>query len=127
MSRLISPTALEQAVDSNAVVLVYADWCGHCRTFKPIFEEVAQELKRGALPRAHFCKMDWPKHEAEVQKSAIGKGTHFAEGIHEAIKEFPTTLLFRRGEDRVPLPHEVYDGGADRDALKGAIEAFFAA
>ena len=30
---------------SKKVILFYADWCGHCKTFKPIWEKLKGELK----------------------------------------------------------------------------------
>jgi len=130
-AKLISPKALRQAVGSNAVVLVFADWCGHCRTMKPVFEDVASELKRGAgggdpaapdVSHVHFCKLDYAKHGHDISASKIGgQGEPFDEGFHQIVKEYPTVVFFRRG--RAPT---LYPDGADAATLAAAIRAHYA-
>lgn len=129
-AKLISPKALKQAVLSNAVVLVFADWCMPCQTMKPIFVEVAEELKQGeggasaAAPdvsHVHFCKLDYDKHGHDISAAKIGQGDPFTEGFHEIVKEYPTVVFFRRG--RAPT---LYTDGADAATLAAAIRAHYA-
>ena len=97
-AKLISPKALRQAVGSNAVVLVFADWCGHCQTMKPVFEDVANELKRGAgggdpdVSHVHFCKLDYAKHGHDIiamsRDIKLNKMQHTVAQLRELVVSF---------------------------------------
>ena len=59
------------------VVDVYADWCGPCKTYGPIFEEVAREN----FESYQFIKVDSEK----AMQLAVQYG----------IRGIPTTLIFK--------------------------------
>ena len=124
-AKLISPKALRQAVRSNAVVLVFVEWCGECQRMAPVFEAVANELKGGGLGHVHFCRLDYGRHGAAITAEQIGRnqGT-FVAGFHECVKEFPTIVLFQKNPASMAL-YDVHAGGADAAALKATIRAFF--
>ena len=44
---VINETFKNEVLDSNQKVVIdfYADWCGPCKVFSPIFEKVSQELE----------------------------------------------------------------------------------
>lgn len=70
----------EQTVNGDGVVLVdlWAEWCGPCKRFAPVFEKVSE-----AHPDATFAKVDT---EAE-QELAAGLG----------VMSIPTLMVFRDG------------------------------
>jgi thiol-disulfide isomerase/thioredoxin len=119
-SSLIKPSALQEAVATNAVTLFYADWCGHCQRMKPVFEQVAGELKGGeSLPHVHYTRMDYDKYGGEVTQMNIG-AEEFGSGVHTVVKGFPTILFFSK-EGRTSQ----YQGGPDPATLSAAIREFF--
>src|SRR5690606_7063027 len=71
----------------------WAPWCGPCRGFAPIFEQVARELE----PRLRFAKLNT---ESEQQVAGLW-----------GIRSIPTLILFRNGREvarsagAMPLPH----------------------
>ncbi|MBN21486.1 MAG: thioredoxin [Bdellovibrionaceae bacterium] len=67
---------LIQLAQLPVVVDVYADWCGPCRMYAPIFKQVAQEL----WDKAEFFKLDSEKLPAISQRYGI--------------RGIPTTLFF---------------------------------
>ena len=73
-------TNFEETISSEGITLVdfWAEWCGPCRQFGPIFEQAAEEN-----PDATFAKVDT---EAE-QELASGLG----------IMSIPTLMIFRDG------------------------------
>ncbi|GAB3163254.1 thioredoxin [Myceligenerans halotolerans] len=79
-TREITKDNLEQTVAENEIVLLdfWADWCGPCRMFAPVFEKASEDH-----PEIVFGKIDT---EAERELSA-GFG----------ISSIPTLAAFREG------------------------------
>ncbi len=76
----LSMDNFEQAVTGDGITLVdfWAEWCGPCKMFGPIFEEASEEN-----PDITFAKVDT---EAEQQLAgALG------------IMSIPTLMIFRDG------------------------------
>ncbi|MBL3284861.1 Thioredoxin [Rickettsiales endosymbiont of Paramecium tredecaurelia] len=72
----------QEVLDSEALVLVdfWAEWCGPCKMFGPILEEVSNLLS----DKIKICKMDIDANP--------NTPTAFA------IRSIPTIMLFRNGE-----------------------------
>lgn len=66
--------------DLPIVIDFWAPWCGPCRSFAPIFEDVAQERER----EFRFVKIDT---EAEQELSA-----------RYGIRSIPTIMVFKKGQ-----------------------------
>ena len=72
----------EVLVSSEFVIITAgAEWCGFCKKFKPVFDEVAQE--HGAQYK--FAKVD-------IQEEVDFPKNH-------KINGFPTTLFMKDGEE----------------------------
>jgi thioredoxin 1 len=67
-------------IESDGVVLVdfWAEWCGPCKSFAPIYEKVSEDH-----PDAVFAKVD-----TEVEQALSG-------GL--GIRSIPTLMIFRDG------------------------------
>lgn len=67
-------------IDSDGVVLVdfWAEWCGPCKSFAPIYEKVSEDH-----PDAVFAKVD-----TEAEQALSG-------GL--GIRSIPTLMIFRDG------------------------------
>lgn len=70
----------ESTITADGITLVdfWAEWCGPCRAFAPVFEEVA-----GENPDITFAKVDT---EAEQQLAGM-----------LGIQSIPTLMIFRDG------------------------------
>ena len=68
----------EEVVTSTDMVVVdyWADWCGPCKSFGPIFEKVSEEF-----PNAVFAKVD-TQNEQEI-------------AAFFQIRSIPTLMIFR--------------------------------
>ena len=76
----LTMTDFEETVTGDGITLVdfWAEWCGPCKAFAPVFEQTAEEN-----PDITFAKVDT---EAEQQLSgALG------------IMSIPTLMIFRDG------------------------------
>ncbi len=74
LEKIISHAQLPVVVDA------YADWCGPCKMYGPLFSEVAQELWQ----KAEFYKIDTEKHPMISVKFGI--------------RGIPTTLFFKNNQ-----------------------------
>jgi thioredoxin 1 len=76
----LTADSFEQTVTSNDIVLVdfWADWCGPCKMFAPVYEDAAERN-----PDVVFGKVDT---EAEQALAAAAN-----------IRSIPTLMAFREG------------------------------
>lgn len=76
----VTEETFEQTVSGEGITLVdaWADWCGPCKRFAPVFEKASEEL-----PDATFAKLD----------------TEANQGLSAAlqIQSIPTLMIFRDG------------------------------
>ena len=77
----------------GGLVMVYADWCGHCKAMMPALEAASNE------PNTRIGKFDGTKDQKFMQE--------------QGIRGFPTILLKGSGEGEFPK----YNGGRDKDSL----------
>ncbi|HWL42404.1 MAG TPA: thioredoxin [Ilumatobacter sp.] len=80
MTTTLTSETFESAVTADGITLVdfWASWCGPCRAFAPVFEDVATEN-----PDIVFAKVDT---EAEQQLAGMLN-----------IQSIPTLMVFRDG------------------------------
>ena len=74
----------ERNVQKNDIPLVvdcWAEWCGPCKSFGPIFQQATEELE----PRARLAKLD-----TEANRPI---------GERLQIRSIPTLLIFKGGEE----------------------------
>jgi len=76
----ITKETFNDTINNNNIVLVdwWAEWCGPCRSFAPVFEEAS-----GKHPDIVFGKIDT---EAQPELSAMAR-----------IASIPTIMAFREG------------------------------
>ncbi|HYH51542.1 MAG TPA: thioredoxin [Acidimicrobiia bacterium] len=76
----ITKETFNDTINTNDIVLVdwWAEWCGPCRSFAPVFEEAS-----GKHPDIVFGKIDT---EAQPELSAMAR-----------ITSIPTIMAFREG------------------------------
>lgn len=85
----------------NRVVLYYADWCGHCKAFKPEFDRAAETARKEGLD-VEFVRVNADKQG----------GTPCL--TYKGVSGFPTVLIERAGTSP---PYEVYGGERTAPAL----------
>jgi len=92
----------EEVVTSNDIVVVdyWADWCGPCKSFAPIFEKVSEDF-----PDVVFAKVD-TQNEQEI-------ASFFQ------IRSIPTLMIFRENVVVFSQPGAVPEG-ALRDVVSKA-------
>ncbi|MBU1588320.1 MAG: thioredoxin [Actinobacteria bacterium] len=112
----LTTQTLPATLESSSIVLVdfWADWCGPCRAFAPVFSEASE-----AHPDIVFGKVDT---EAERELSAAA-----------GIRSIPTLMAFRDGilvfSQAGALPRSALDQlitavrGLDMDAVRAQVSA----
>jgi len=71
-------TELVSKKDKHYVVMVYAPWCGHCKTFMPKFDKAASYFENKYGDDVVFAKMDGTLNEIEGHN----------------VQGFPTVLVY---------------------------------
>jgi thiol-disulfide isomerase/thioredoxin len=84
----------------NKLYLFKADWCGHCKHFKPTWEKLQKEMK----DQVEFITYDADTHKKEIQQYAI--------------QGFPTLVL---KTDNKAIE---YNGERDIESLKEFIQIY---
>lgn len=73
----------EEVTNNNGLTIVdfWADWCGPCKMFGPIFETVSNIKKE-----VKFCKLNVDKDSENISKEY-------------AVMSIPTVILFKDGKE----------------------------
>ena len=84
------------------LVLFYADWCGHCKKIKPVWEETSNEVN---------------EEELKMIKVNCGEGTPADQKIMKkySIDGYPTIIKFVNGKA------QMYQGERDPESFKEAL------
>ena len=82
--------------NANHIVLVYADWCGHCQKFKPEWKKFRKLARSVSNIRTSELDVDDKTNESMIK--SLGVDT------------FPTVIMIRPSGDR-----QVYSG--DRSSV----------
>ena len=92
-------SSFTEIVEGNNLVIIdfWAEWCGPCRAYAPVFERVSEEF-----PDVVFAKVD-----TEVEQALAGSF---------GIRSIPTTIAFKEGSGVFMQP-----GALPEDALRDLI------
>jgi protein disulfide-isomerase A1 len=85
--------------DGKKLVLIYADWCGHCKKIKPTWDTVSEKVNK--------------ENEVKMVKINCGEGTPEQKKLMSKynVDGYPTILIVDKGNATV------YDGERTEDAL----------
>ena len=89
-------------VSGKKLVLFYADWCGHCKDFKPVWDEVANTSNTGSEKKLISVNVGGDSTEESKLKRDYN------------VEGFPTIILI----DKTNNSKEVYEGGRDKNSLQ---------
>ena len=116
----LNAESFESTVDNDGIVLVdlWAEWCGPCKMFGPIFEEASEKH-----PEITFAKVD-----TEAEQALAGS---------LGVMSIPTLMIFRDGvllfNQAGALPEAALEDlikqaeGLDMEQVRAEIEAAEAA
>jgi len=90
---------------TDTFTLYYADWCPHCKTVKPIFQEWSAQKSLAVKSKTVFLQMV----EADAQPDVVAKNN---------VKGFPTFML-----QRADGSTKEFNGERTPDGWKSWLEA----
>ena len=92
-------SSFNETIEGNDLVIIdfWAEWCGPCRAYGPVFERVSEEF-----PDVVFAKVD-----TEVEQALAGSF---------GIRSIPATIAFKQGVGVFMQP-----GALPEDALRDLI------
>ncbi len=99
-----SSTFEKDITNDTKLVLFYADWCGHCQQFKPIWKETAEQINKGG--KKIMISVDVGGKDPESSKLSEKYG----------VDGFPTVMIFSNGSKSGP-----YDGPRTKEGLIAAL------
>jgi hypothetical protein len=121
----LTPQTFATALDNtdNAFILIYAEWCGNCKTYKPIHESLGKQMHEGYHANKDTClpiviaEIDGSAHAKEVERILGERNLPKPEG-------FPTILMKRSDQGKRVV--EQYKGNRDRESITRALRDFLA-
>jgi protein disulfide-isomerase-like protein len=90
--------------NDTKLVLFYADWCGHCKQFKPIWNETADEVNKGG--KKIMISVDVGGKDQESSKISEKYG----------VDGFPTVVIFSNGSKS-----GMYNGDRTKEGLLAVV------
>jgi thiol-disulfide isomerase/thioredoxin len=99
---IISGKVYVKNVTTPGMVLVWAEWCGHCQNFKPIFNQICKDLGN-----TFAC--------TSIQDTNLENQTALTNAL--GVSGFPTLKFF----DQNGLLSSAYKGGRDRQSMLQSI------
>ena len=87
---------VKEFLTQGGLVMVFAEWCGHCKNMMPALEEASN------VPGTRIGKFDGTKDQKFMQE--------------QSIRGFPTILLTANAQGEFPK----YTGGRDAQSLASA-------
>ena len=94
----------DEVKSGTKLVLFYADWCGHCKKIKPVWDETATEVNAD---------------EVKMIKVNCGEGTEKDQEVMKkySIDGYPTIIKFINGKP------SMYNGDRDSDSFKDVFQS----
>lgn len=88
------------------MLLVHADWCGHCKHFIPVFRQISQQLNQDSIT---FPCVAIESEELKADDGKLSKALN--------IEGFPTLLFFDQSGKIIGN----YDGQRDKSSILKSI------
>jgi thiol-disulfide isomerase/thioredoxin len=113
MEQPIEPEVQEPTATNNkkAVVLIYANWCGHCQAMKPAWDQMISEIKQQPEMNDQYEIIEIESNDVDPVVSNINNQHITGENTKVAMEGYPTIGRIVNGS------FEKYQGPRDKDSM----------
>jgi len=91
--KILRPSSAEP--NKLYIVLIFADWCGHCKHFIPEIKELSEMLANEKDVR--LCCIDCSPNNVRPSQVALSKRVG---SLVDGFQGFPTVVLYKEGEKK---------------------------
>lgn len=88
-------------------VLVYADWCGHCHTYKPLFEKAAQSAKNRSVQVVSLNEQMLPAANTHMSQNVKSSEAINVEGYPSVIVLSPEGKKVSELDTSIRKPEQI--------------------
>ena len=113
MEQPIEPEVQEPTATNNkkAVVLIYANWCGHCQAMKPVWDQMISEIKQQPEMNDQYEIFEIESNDVDSGVSYINDRHITGENTKVAMEGYPTIGRIVNGS------FEKYQGPRDKESM----------
>ena len=120
--KLLKTVQMEQPIESEvqeptatnnkkAVVLIYANWCGHCQAMKPVWDQMISEIKQQPEMNDQYEIFEIESNDVDSGVSYINDRHITGENTKVAMEGYPTIGRIVNGS------FEKYQGPRDKESI----------
>ncbi len=104
---------------SYKVILSKVEWCGHCKTFLPVFDKTKEKIKKDSILKN--VNIDFEVYDMDKEKGIFD--TKYVE-LSDKVQGYPTVFLAQIKNDKLTKTVEIGHAEKTKDFIKLINDAY---